>query len=575
MISIVNLLQITYYPVVHRLTYERIIHIVLISDQLDSALVILFAVVSSFFTVLALYLLDDRRWLIIPELITLNLSALLVMFGEYEIALALLVVGISIFVLLVVIIVKQVFALVEDLFTILCVLEFSTLINWLLYPFIAYNPFSHFSSIEAQLFYVPAELTPIAMLLLLFSLPIFSIFNRLRRRMGKSYIGVENILQPNIHIDGRILLVIAVVLTAFLTSYPYLPSINPTGKQVGTDIYFYAWWLNDMEASQAIEFALHHISSRPLFLLLLHYLKLALQMPMIPFLERMAAPIFCMLPISIYYFGLTFKDRSFAGLVALFSSFSINVVVGMYTAYYSNVLALSILYFALALLLLSFRRNSYLLAALSSILSIITIFIHPWTWAFILVAICLFVGIHILRIGLVSHGEILQTLRRLGPAILFIAINITTDLFKTLFMPVPTGVGLSYDIANARININEIYNLSYNLYFTFRIFAGGYFNNFSAIFTAIIGTWYLSQQKGSGRDIIVAWLGMGALPTLFVDFWLNERIFFNLPIQILSTIGLWLWPSTIRIKSKTLMKILLLYTLININYALRSIANLI
>ncbi|MGQ9514355.1 MAG: hypothetical protein ACUVTL_04820 [Thermoproteota archaeon] len=570
LIHTINLLKITYYPVFHRMSYEKTIHIVLFSNWLDSVLIIFISTVASFLMILKL---GCKRLYAVPILIVLNLSAILAAFNMFDIAMAMLIVGTSAFILIGAFVMKMAIAITEGIIAIYCIIEAGSLIYWFIYPLALPSQItdmlSRLSSIEAQLFYAPADLTPIAMLVLLFSLPL-SLSTRWFRKKDDM-----KITKLEICIDGRVLLVGAIILTTLITSYPYLPSINPSGKYVGTDIYYYSEWLGQMDAypNQATQFAIKHGSSRPLFLLLLFYLNHQLKIQTIIFLEWLAVPIFCLLTFSVFLFGFVIRDCNFAGLAALLSSFSINVVAGMYTAYYSNVLALSLLYIALPILILSIKRGSYLLVLPSCALSIITIFIHPWTWAFLLAAIFTFVLFRMIFIIKSHEGSV--KLRQIGPAIAFIVANVLADQIKTLLLVVPSASGISYELAGGTMNLNELSKLWFNLYFTFRIFAGGYFNNLSAVISAIAGAWLLARENGPARDLILAWLSISALPTLFVNFWVNERIFYNLPIQLLSTAGIYYGLprlSSSRILGKML---LLLFVFLNINYALRSMINLV
>jgi hypothetical protein len=174
-----------------------------------------------------------------------------------------------------------------------------------------------------------------------------------------------------------------------------------------------------------------------------------------------------------------------------------------------------------------------------------------------------------------SHGKIVEVVSEIGPVFVFIAANVVTDLLKTLLLAVPSATGISYERAGGAMSINEFFRLWFNLYFTFRFFAGGYFNSFTAIISAIVGAWWFARQEGHANEIILAWLSIGAIPTLFVNFWVNERIFYNLPIQILSAAGLCFGLQR-ESSSYALMKVLpLLFVLINLNYALRSVVNLV
>ncbi|MBO3804007.1 MAG: hypothetical protein JTT11_09105 [Candidatus Brockarchaeota archaeon] len=574
MVSVINLLRITYYPVAHRVSYEKIIRVVLLSESLDSHAAVILSAASSFLLILSVWKNGRGKRLFLAILSVINLSALL-SFYEFDYALAALAIGISSCILLHSRENRDAMALAKGVAIILCAIEAISLLRWLLHPLqlpsrIA-DPLSRFSAIEAELFYAPADLTPIAMLVLLFSYPLFHLARKLKGVAKSSSVVDAN---PGLSLDGRIMLAVAVAITALVASYPYLPSVNPAGKYVGTDIYYYEIWLDEMEKgpSSAFDFAIRHVSSRPLFLLALHYLKPG-NLQTVTFLEWIGVPVFCLLTVSAYFFGSVFKGRNFAGLAALLSSFSINVVAGMYTAYYSNAIALALLYAALAALLLALRRRSCLFALFSAAPSVIAIFVHPWTWAFLQAAVCAFAGLQLLSVA--RSRKFSEALRNMMPVIVFVAANVIADLLKTLLLAAPSAAGISYELAGGAVSMNEFYNLWFNLYFTFRFFAGGYFNNFFAITSAILGAWWLSKQDGNAEKMLLAWLSVGSVPTLFVNFWVNERIFYNLPIQMLSAAGLCFWLPRYRSSGMLRKALLILFVLVNLNYALRSMANLV
>jgi len=120
--------------------------------------------------------------------------------------------------------------------------------------------------VETWLFYSLAVIVPVFVVLLLFSWILWSVkaILRLTGRSARFYMGAS---RKRMNVDGffvglhsrlesafdsaswsrrRSVLVLALscALASFLAAYPYLPSLNPSGRFVGVDIPYYAnLWL--------------------------------------------------------------------------------------------------------------------------------------------------------------------------------------------------------------------------------------------------------------------------------------------------------------------------------------------
>jgi hypothetical protein len=140
---------------------------------------------------------------------------------------------------------------------------------------------------------------------------------------------------------------------------------------------------------------------------------------------------------------------------------------------------------------------------------------------------------------------------------------------------VPSTPWLAYGPTRTGISFGEIFNLRSNLFYTFSLFAGGYFNNLLAVASAAVGMRWVARQKGLSKDILVTWTTISIIPTLFTNFLLNERIFYNLPIPVLSAAGLLLEPLRPRSGGHMAKMLFMLFILFNMNYALRSMASLV
>src|SRR5438309_11946459 len=186
----------------------------------------------------------------------------------------------------------------------------------------------------------------------------------------------------------RLLLIISLAASVLLTFVPYRPDLNPNGILVGVDSPTYVRWIIQMLArpvTQALQYSFVEglDGSRPLLLVVLYMVSSLGVSPLqlIEYLPMILAPLLALSAYAFVRFG--HGSANFAGLTALFTPFTFYIPVGLWGAYYTNMLALVFAYLFLTLLLLFSKSPSATKYSAMFALSIALFLTHPWTWVLI------------------------------------------------------------------------------------------------------------------------------------------------------------------------------------------------
>src|SRR5438309_2175766 len=186
----------------------------------------------------------------------------------------------------------------------------------------------------------------------------------------------------------RLLLIVSLAASILLAFVPYRPDLNPIGTLVGVDSPTYVTWISLM-LSKSIPQALQYSfvegldGSRPLLLIVLYMVASLGVSPsqVIEYLPMLLAPLLALSTYAFVRFGQ--GSTSFAGLTALFTSFSFYLPVGLWGGYYANMAALVFAYLFLTVLLLFSKSPSATKYAAMFALSVALFLTHPWTWVLI------------------------------------------------------------------------------------------------------------------------------------------------------------------------------------------------
>ncbi|MGP3703394.1 MAG: hypothetical protein ACKD6N_06455 [Candidatus Bathyarchaeota archaeon] len=479
------------------------------------------------------------------------------------------------------------------LLIILIFVELVSLTGWLLYSTYKKNSLAwHFINIETQLFYVFSYYSAEMFLLTSFSWILILILKLPKNFSLKAYkklgeLAVESYAKTLFKNRLHLLIIISTsfLTTATLAFYPYLPSLNPSGRLVGVDTKYYLNELKDALKGSPVEALAYFLwkamgGSRPLYLLPNYFIcLLGFDVEEVVMFQPLILLPLTLLSVYLFaYEGLHNSEQS--TLAALLTSTSFYVTVGMFAAFYANLFALFFGFLSLTLLIRYLqphnKKSSIKTLLTSSLLLSTVIFIHPWAWGFFIAVIIVY-PIFMFIMGIPKE----ELKRRIFPLGFLLLVNFSVDAFKRFILHSLSGVEAIYQVSKAFLSLENFSKFWLHFMITFRSFSSGFYTNMLLIGLAFIGTLFLilRRNKSDFSCILLSWLFLISILLPFADYVAQPRIIFNLPVSILAAIGLTTLLTTTnkleeRTSSKNHLITILLLTLIilaNFTYAFRCI----
>jgi hypothetical protein len=273
---------------------------------------------------------------------------------------------------------------------------------------------------------------------------------------------------------------------------------------------------------------------------------------------------------AFYFLGKEILGDHFGGgIVAAFSALGFQTTVSLYAAIYANWLAMFFAASAFAFYLRAIRSRKNLFLILACLLVAVSLLVHPWSgipYLFILISACILDSISFMR-----------TNRRLMVGILALASVLTLISMAGYIYSLSTTA--TRDLLNFTqdLQISNITKLSDNLEFTMDYMVGGFTSLPIFYTTALIGFFGLNLDKGLSSEVrlLILWFGATLGPLLFAEQWLQWRLIYLMPFQVMSGLGTYYICSPI-IHSNRLRLLMLLFVSATIgtlfNYVLVSVA---
>lgn len=356
------------------------------------------------------------------------------------------------------------------------------------------------------------------------------------------------------------------IISAILVAYtPYRPDLNPTGILKGTDAPLYVDWTDQMltrPVSQALQYAFVSggEGTRPLLLILLYSLASIAHTTGGQVVRALPIVLAPLLVVSSYVFACSgLENERLAGVVAIFTSFSFNITVGIWAGYFANWSALVESYFFLALLLKFSKSPSSSKAIAMTILSVSILLTHPWTWGFVM---------SIMAIFTLTSREKLWSRFAAGSIVMITVAGVGTDLAKNwLFGSQTLGGDLSSRAA--AYGITQSLNIWRNLIDALLVRYDGLLGHSVLLGVALLSIFALKFGSRFERLLII-WVALGSLPFVFLDGYHQTRIIYELPISTLASVGLVFVLQRFGQRSSLSWGILLAAVLFNANYAFRA-----
>jgi hypothetical protein len=422
---------------------------------------------------------------------------------------------------------------VKSVLLLISAFEGLALLHWLIFvPLGVGSPLMGLASLELDLFYVVSYLAPLLVLPLLFMW-------LLKLVVGWGW-GVDfdegGSVIPKKRLDGVwVYLSLTVLLSVFAVVYPYFPNVNPRGLNVGVDIsrYVASARLVDADVSQAFSVS---GGSRPLIFLVIFGVQRLTGLSIeasVNYLPVLLAPV---LVLSAFFLARVVSGNDCVAVwSAFFTSTGIQITVGIYSYFLTNMLALSLAFLSSALLLLGLRRGSYLFALAASFLGGLLLFTHPWTFDQLLGSVLVFA----LYAG--YEGWRRRRYEQFYPLIVYVGLMGFFEFCKSFIFQGIGSVGASSAVTGNLAGLGGFWAASI---FGFRLLYGGFESNVLLISLSLIGVYLLKRGVVAERFFVVYCVA-SSLVFLVGDDSIKARLLYNLPFALFSGVGLhWLLDSS-------------------------------
>jgi len=417
----------------------------------------------------------------------------------------------------------------KSLLLVVSAFEGLALLHWVFFvPLGLESPLAGLASLELNLFCVVSYLAPLLVLPLMFMWLLKLVvgwgwgidFNR-----GESAISKKKLDKVWIYLS------LTVLLSVFAVVYPYLPNVNPRGSTVGVDIAHYvaSAKIVDVDVSQVFNVS---GGSRPLIYLVIFGVQRLTGLSVeasVEYLPVLLAPV---LVLSAFFLARVVSGNDYVAVwSAFFTATGVQVTVGIYSYFLTNMLALSLVFLSSGLLLLGLRRRSYLFALASSALGGLLLFTHPWTFDQLLGSVVVFT----LYAG--YEGWRRHMYEQIYMLIVYVGLMGLFEFCKSIVFQGVGGVGASSTVTGNLAGLGGFWAASI---FGFRYLYGGFISNLLLISLSLIGVYLLKRGVVAERFFVV-YCAASSLVFLVGDDSIKVRLLYNLPLALFSGIGLhWL-----------------------------------
>jgi hypothetical protein len=378
------------------------------------------------------------------------------------------------------------------------------------------------------------------------------------------------------------ILFLSIGFALFVSYYPYFYGSKP----IGVDINWYLEHLkamNDWDSAYLVLTSFES-TSRWLYLLILFLLKISTGLPP-EFIVRVGPAIpASFLAIATYALvKIGTKNYVIALLSSFLTAFSINTTVGVFAGIFANWLALSWIMLFFAVLLNVPVKGLKFSIPLAFFLNFLILATHAWTWIFLVMILLTYL---VLKLGpMIIRERDIKLEKDCKTVLLIILANVFIIAIMFLIMSRSELVQLSSEVLITFNFQNSIESFSI-LIFTIRYYVGSFFGNPIIFLFAIIGVFMLKDLKNNFRILIVSYLLVASMITIFVGQFWQWRILYMVPFQILAALGyayiVCLMRSTYADRKSSkyvlnffLVTLILWLILTQFNYALRCMTSII
>jgi hypothetical protein len=444
-----------------------------------------------------------------------------------------------------------------------------------------------FPTIDLQLFNVLYPLASWLFLLFLYSWIWIPALKRVLPRIAplkRAKLRIDKIMLPHIQDAGSTFklkrkhvafgLLLSLATAAFIAYYPYVHL--PSATLVGSDSVDYYNWLNSVAQKGPLT---AFDTDRPFPILLMCAVQYTTGSSPETVVRMMPMILAVCLSLAVYWFVKVGTKNELAALVSsLFSGFSFQVTVGLFSYFLANWLAIIESLIMLVFLLKGFGKQSWKYMAVSAVIGMAVLLTHPYTWDVLM-------AILILYSAWTFIGKNSRKKREVLLLTLLLASNI---VFYAAYALAPFGKGLSsangtrLSTVASGVGFSNLLNLQNNLALTVQSYLGGFFGNPLLILLAVAGVFSMFDFAERFNKIMILWVVVPSLALLALSpdpYY--YRFLYLIPIQVQAAAGL-LWTISKLQFARSWFKanrnlrtfkilIVMLAILLLLNYALRSV----
>jgi hypothetical protein len=321
---------------------------------------------------------------------------------------------------------------------------------------------------------------------------------------------------------------------------PHQITLNKDNKEVGVDTHYYVEevkiLMNSTSPADLFKDAFVTIQNcdRPFTLLfflmmanIIHADNLSYAFDNVPIILGPS------LVLVIYFLTRQLTSNDTAALLSAFlTAISFHNLVGIYAGSYANWLALIVGYLSIVFVLRSLKETNKLNVLLFLVLINTALFTHIYTWSILAVAIGIFLLV-LLKIKYYERRNVIMLLVALSSSVF-------TDILRTIVTGAYSGIG--YDIspplgAIVQLGPEQFSTRWITIMDTTLSYLGSLFGN--SIIYALCLYWLIrSKLRETSTIFIVSFLSIGIIPLFFGNWFVQARVFYDIPFQIPAAIAL-------------------------------------
>ncbi len=478
-------------------------------------------------------------------------------------------------------------SLILSTILVLLSIEVVSILTWFFYPIFSSRIYSEWqwygADLESKLFYAFGLLSTGFMAILIFSFglrPAMGSLQQWKNSMDKQMRTrvIERVSEVAVtRRTTMVILIASCVTVTVLSVYPYLPTINSDFQVVSVDAPFYVNQINLIKESGifAENGPFDRNVDRAFSLLIFYGIVTVVNQPAEYVVPLLPIPLGISLVLSVFFLTrYAVKNIPLAApIAAAITALSTQFVVGVYAGFFSNMLALSLL-FLTALFFLKYHNGDrkWLNLGLFSLTLFLTLLIHVYTWVFLTSTLLLGTALFVMS---TKDAARWQELKSSIPTVIIIVSTIVAVLVIASATDI-SGVSHLSGLLSSSVSSDFFAERWFNMNYTFRLYLGGFLTNSALIILALV--WALREKPSSRFNaILLSSMFITSFFFFFGDSVVQSRMFYNIPLQVPAGIVLANIISGSLLGSLRSPARFLLVSLIILhfaNYAFRSISNL-